>query len=274
VLAPHLVLREISSSSNHLIKQIRLLHERSGREKSKLFLIEGVKLLNEALAQRVDIVDIAASESFIGGGMRDLDQRQIKIVHAVNDKLFDSLSTTTTPTQVVAIARMNQASIDDCLRGEMPLTIVLDALQDPGNLGTVMRCARAFGASGLILAKGTVDPYNPKVIRAAMGASFALPIAHDASIPEVLNWARQKSMQTVALHPHADISINDFDFAKPTALFFGNEGHGLSPQILGNVDHKIVIPMVAETESLNVAISAAITLFACARVRNLRSNRQ
>ncbi len=236
MLAPHLVLREISSPSNHLLKQIRLLHERHGRDKSKLFLIEGAKLLNEALDKRIDIVDIAASDSFIKSGMPDVEQEQIKIVHAITDKLFDGLGTTTTSSGLIAIARMKEVTVDDCLKSDNPLLLVGDTIQDPGNLGTMIRTSLAFGANGMFLSKGSVDPYNPKVVRGAAGASFALPIVRDLEIDEILSLLKSKSIQTVALDPRAQKSLSEVDFSRPTALIFGNEGHGFSPQVLDKVE--------------------------------------
>jgi RNA methyltransferase, TrmH family len=267
LLAPHLVVKEITSPNNHLLKQIRLLHDRHGREKAKLFLIEGAKVLNEAIEKKIEIVDIAVSETFVKNGLANLEQSKIKILYALPDKLFAGLGTTTTPTGIIAIARMREDSIDDCLKGANPLLMVCDAIQDPGNLGTIIRSGLAFGANGMILTKGSVDPYNPKVVRGAMGASFGLPIVIDLAVEDVIDALHKKNIRTIALDARAKKTISDIDLRQPTAFFFGNEGHGFSQQTMESVSETASIPMRTMTESLNVAISAAIVMFECARVR-------
>ncbi len=267
MLAPHLVVKEITSPHNHLLKQIRLLHDRQGREKAGLFLIEGAKVLNEAVDKKIEVVDIAVSETFVKNGLPHLEQSKLKYLYALPDTLFNGLGTTTTPTGIIAIARVREDSIDDCLRGKQPIVIVCDAIQDPGNLGTIIRSAMAFGASGIILSKGSVDLYNPKVVRGAMGASFALPIAVDLPVEEVIAILHDKNVQTVALDPRAEKTIDALELNYPAALFFGNEGHGFAPSTLSSLKEKVSIPMHKMTESLNVAISASIVMFECSRVR-------
>ena len=268
LLAPHLVVKEITSPHNHLLKQIRLLQDRHGREKSKLFLIEGAKVLNEAIDKKVEVVDIAVSETYVKNGLANLEQSGLKILYALPDKLFEGLGTTTTPTGIIAIARMKDETIADCLKGGEPLLMVLDAIQDPGNLGTIIRSGLAFGASGIILTKGSVDPYNPKVVRGAMGASFALPIVFDLAVADVIETLHEQNIKTIALDPRAEKTITDIDLSQPAAFFFGNEGHGFARTTIEALQEKVSIPMRHMTESLNVAISASIVMFECARARN------
>jgi TrmH family RNA methyltransferase len=271
LLAPHLVVKEVSSPTNHLLKQIKLLHERKEREKTQLFLLDGPKVLNEAIIKRVEIVDIAVSESFLANGLPNLDQSLVKYLYVMPDKLFNGVGTTVTSSGIMGIARMRRKefSIADCVVGENPVVMVCDAIQDPGNLGTMMRSALAFAASGIILSKGNVDQYNPKVVRGAMGASFALPIVNDLTMPEIIEQLHELNVATILLDANASQSITQVDLKRPVAVFFGNEGHGFSEETMNSIQHQIAIPMKQMSESLNVATSASIVLYECARVRGL-----
>ncbi len=268
MLSRHLQLKEITSPANHLLKQAKALHDRPGREKSKLFLIEGPKLVVEAIDRRVDIVDIIVSEAFVKQGLPNFDQSKVKYLHVMPDKLFAELSTTTTPTGMAAIARMKESTLEDCLAKPNPVLMICDAIQDPGNLGTMMRSALAFGAAGMILTKGCVDCFNPKVVRGGMGASFALPIVRDAEITTIFEELHQRGFHTVMLEPTAAKSILTLDMMQPLAFVFGNEGHGFSKETSERVKERVQIPMQNGTESLNVSISAAILMFEWSRQRN------
>ncbi|HEY9758135.1 MAG TPA: RNA methyltransferase [Oculatellaceae cyanobacterium] len=268
MISRHLQLKEITSPANHLLKQGKALHDRPGREKSKLFLIEGAKLVAEAIERRVEVVDIVVSETFVKQGLPNLDQSKVRCLNVMPDKLFAELSTTTTPTGIAAIARIKESTLDDCLKKPNPVLIICDSIQDPGNLGTMMRSALAFGASGMILTKGCVDCFNPKVVRGGMGASFALPIVRDADMTEICVELHERGFKTVLLEPTAKKTIFDLDMNQSLAFVFGNEGHGFSRNTLDTVQERLQIPMQNDTESLNVSISAAILLFEWSRRRN------
>ena len=270
-LAPHLVVKEVSSPANHLLKQMKLLHERKEREKAQLFLLDGPKVLNEAITKRVEIVDIAVSESFLANGLPNLDQSLVKYLYVMPDKIFGTAGTTVTSSGIMGIGRMRRKEfgIADCLMGDNPIVMVCDAIQDPGNLGTVLRSALAFGATGIVLSKGSVDQYNPKVVRGAMGASFALPIVNDLPMPEIIEQLHQRNVATILLDANASEMISQIDLKRPVAVLFGNEGHGFSEDTSKSVQHHVAIPMKQMSESLNVATSASIVLYECARARSL-----
>jgi TrmH family RNA methyltransferase len=272
MISRHLQLKEITSPANHLLKQGKALHDRPGREKSKLFLIEGPKLVMEAIDRKLEVVDIVVSETFVKQGLPNFDQQKVKYLHVMPDKLFAELSTTTTPTGMAAIARMREFTLEDCLKKENPLLMVCDSIQDPGNLGTMMRSALAFGASGMLLSKGCVDPFNPKVVRGGMGASFGLPIVRDVELVEVFEELHTRGFVTVLVDPRAEKSIIELNMMQPIAFIFGNEGHGFKESTVDSVKEKVLIPMQNDTESLNVSISAAITMFEWARQRNSARN--
>lgn len=230
-------------------------------------MIDGAKLLNEALDKGVVISDLLVSDQFLKAGLKDLHQEKIGNLWCVPERLFKQVATTTSPSGVLAIAAMQSHSLSHCLKREKTLIVVLDSVQDPGNLGTIIRTSYAFGASGVVLLPGCVDHYNPKVVRSAMGASFALPIVTDRGQEEVIAFLRKNEVQSIALDPRAGEHFDQLNVKGPLAFFFGNEGHGFAGDTLALVDHTVRIAMINEAESLNVAISAAIVLFHCAKVR-------
>lgn len=254
----------ITSAQNASLKRIRALHDRSAREKESLFLIEGPKLLNEALAKHVSVVDVVASKSFWLEGMPHLDQAQIETVSIVEDKLFKELMTTQTSCGVIAVARFRDTSLDECLQGARTLLVIGEGLQDPGNVGTLIRAALAFGASGLALIKGSVDPYNPKVVRSAMGALFALPVVLVDDLAELFRRLKEESIRIVALETHAEHSLHATKLTGPIAILLGNEGNGLSTEARSFADELARIPISPASESLNVAVCGSIVLYQCA----------
>ncbi len=245
------------------------MHDRPGREKAKLFLLEGAKLINEAIDRKIDVVDIVVSETFVKQGLPNFDQQKVKYLMVMPDKLFAELSTTSTPTGIVAIARMKESTLEECLQVPNPLLMICDSIQDPGNLGTMIRSASAFGAAGIILTRGCVDSFNPKVVRAAMGASFALPIVRDAEIETTLKVIVDRGLRTVLLDAKAEKTIFELDMQQPLALIFGNEGHGFSQGTTNLVQDQVRVPMQNQTESLNVSVSASILMFEWSRQRQL-----
>jgi TrmH family RNA methyltransferase len=268
MLSSHIQIKEITSPANHLLKQAKALHERSGRDKSRLFLLEGAKLINEAIERKIEVLDIAVSESFLKQGLPNVNQSKIKFLNMLPDKLFSEFGTTTTPTGIAAIARMPECALDSCLDQADALIVICDSIQDPGNLGTILRTSLAFGADAVVLSKGCVDLYSSKVLRGAMGASFALPVMRDAELRDVIPQIRKHKIVTIALDAGGTKSLFDFDLRPATALILGNEGHGLRGEIAELADLKIMIPMRNQVESLNVGVSATVVLAECARQRN------
>lgn len=253
----------IASSQNPLVKKIRALHQRSAREKERQFLIEGTKLVNEAIINNINIRHVVASTTYWKDGMSNLKTNQIDELSVVDDKLFDDLYTTQSTCGVLAVAVMSHSSLQDCWRENM-LLVIADSIQDPGNVGTMLRTALAFGADCFVLTKGCVDHYNPKVVRSAMGASFNLPIISEISMEACVDELKSREARLIALDMEADSTIRETDLSGTVALVFGNEGNGLSRLVLEQSDRVARIPMVADqSESLNVSISCAIALYEC-----------
>jgi TrmH family RNA methyltransferase len=252
--------KEIASSSNPLLKTVRSLHDRSGRKKSGLFLLEGAKLLEEALNNELYVQDIIVSSTFLKNGMPGMPQLDREELVVVEDSLFSHLATTETPQGVLATASMRTHELSDVLTQEKPLIVVSDAVQDPGNLGAIMRSALAFGATAMVLTKGTTDPYSPKAVRSAMGALFALPVVTDILLDDLIEDLRAHHVTIFALDQNADETIWNVQFPERLALLLGNEGNGMSDDDIAKADRVLAIPISPRSESLNVAITAGIVL--------------
>lgn len=252
--------REIASSANPLLKTVRSLHERSGRKKSGLFLLEGAKLLEEALKNDIDVQDIIVSSSYLKNGMPGMPETGREEMVVVEDSLFAHLATTETPQGVLATAFMKAHELADVLSQEKPLIVVSDTVQDPGNLGAIIRSALAFGATAIVLTKGTTDPFSPKAVRSAMGASFALPVVTDILFDDLIESLRAHHVTVFALDQNAEESLWNVQFPDRLALVLGNEGNGITGENLAKVDRILAIPISNRSESLNVAIAAGVAL--------------
>lgn len=252
--------KEIASTANPLIKTVRSLHDRSGRKKSGLFLLEGTKLLHEALSNDVDLQDIIVSRTFWKNGMPGMPETDRDELILVEDNIFSQLATTETPQGVLAVASIKTGSLKEVLSIEKPLIVVSDAVQDPGNLGTIMRASLAFGATGMILTKGTTDPFSPKVVRSAMGALFSIPVVVDVLFDELIEQLRAHDVTLFALDQNAKENLWESQFPDKIALILGNEGNGISDDNMEKADKMLAIPISRKSESLNVAIAAGVAL--------------
>ena len=253
--------------SNSLQTLIRDLHRRRGRERRGLALAEGVRLVEEALATAIPIRGAAASPALEattrGKALKAaLLERAIRIEEVSDDELV-SLADTEHPQGVVAVIEPRQWSLPDLRLSTGLVALALDGVQDPGNVGTLIRTALALGASGLVALKGTADLTNPKVIRGAMGASFRLPAA-PASPEELVAWARLQRGQIWVAEAGGDPAdqLPSRTVARPpVVLVVGNEGAGIGPVLESAADRRIAIRQAAGVESLNVAVAAGILLY-------------
>jgi RNA methyltransferase, TrmH family len=270
-----LKINPISSSSNALLKTIRALHDRQGRDKTGLFLLEGRKLVAEALGKGLPIQDIVVSRSHYEQDAVWLAEHELDSISLVEDRLFKELTTTVTPEGIMAVAQVPKHALSDLLDGKnsgaAPLIVVAHCLQDPGNLGTLVRTSLAACASGLILTKGTVDAFNPKVVRSAMGALFALPIVTDVALDSTVQALKEHGIKVLVCDACAAKRYYEIDLSGPLAIVLGNEGQGLTDEDMGLADQLISIPMNPLSESLNVAVSGAIVLFSAVQQRLGRS---
>ena len=260
-------INSITSESNSILKTVRTLHRRQTREKEKLFLLEGSHCLIEALKKNLNLKSILVSETYLREGLEALQQLDIAAVNVVNDKLFNELATTSSSCGVLAIAEIPKQNRAEIKHWSPRIFAIADAVQDPGNLGTIIRTAYAAQLGGLLILKGSVDLYSPKVVRAAAGALFALPIFSDLEAKETIEMLKDENIRLIICEANARKRYFDVNLTEPVALALGNEGQGISPLLKASADESVSIPMNPESESLNVAISGGIILFESLRQR-------
>ena len=255
----------IESSQNNIIKNIAALSQRKEREKQGLFLAEGLRFVNE-IPPHWEIYMYVLSESFAEKNNNVNLRKDVKTV-IVNDKLFNSISDTQTPQGIIAICYQKTYNISELLKGENPFLLLTEQVQDPGNLGTIIRTADAAGVNGIILSKGTVDLYNPKVLRATMGSIFHVPIIQNADIFDTLSILKENKILTLSAHLKGDKTPYSLNLKQPTAIIIGNEGNGISDEVSQKTSYLVKLPMLGKAESLNASIAAGILLYEVVRQR-------
>lgn len=265
--SPH---KPITSKENTAVKYLRSLADSKNRKKERVFLIESAKIVEEALRDDLDVIMVIAAPDLVrhhGKGVLKLaESKSIKILW-ISDHLMDTISESKTPQPVMAVIRMRQFSEDSLLNSNAGLIILAHKLQDPGNLGTIIRTAEAVGASGVAITSNTVDPFNAKALRASMGSILRLPIVHIGDDAAFMQASRRKGFQTVAAVVANGQSLFDVDLKKPTVVILGQEGAGLPEDIIADIDHRVRIPMSAAIDSLNVSVAAAVILYEAMRQR-------
>lgn len=259
----------ITSNSNDHIKAARLVRE--GKDKSLLF-VEGERLVTDCLASGLPIPTAfhLPDPSPQITTLLTLLQNHGTHLLTTTPEILACLSDTVTPQGIIILAERPQSDPTTFWANlpASPLLVALDRIQDPGNLGTLLRTAEAAGAHGLITLSGTADPFSPKVLRASMGSAFRLPILAHITATDLLNSARLHHLQTFAATGIASKSFRDLDWTLPTLLLLGNEGRGIDPNLLAACHHSVTIPIHSPVESLNVAAAAAVLLFEAAHQRS------
>ena len=260
----------ITSRENHWLKLFRAVLQSSRPEGQRIGL-EGFRLVSEALRSRLELEAILASasaEAHLASLLAELDHPTI--VLRTTDKLFASVAATETPQGIAALLRAPRFAFEDLLRGGDPLVVVLAGVQDPGNVGTILRSAEALGATGAIALRGTAHPHSPKALRASAGSVLRLPVISELAAPVALAQLRVSGLKIVAASSAKNPAARDpgsFNFRQPVALFIGNEGAGLPPEIERSADALIRIQLAEPVESLNAAVAASLILYEAARQR-------
>ena len=260
----------ISSKDNSAIKYLRSLADPKHRKKEQAFLIEGIKMVEEALRDDAGVTTIVATPALVqhhGKGVLKLAESRGADILWISERLLDAVSESKTPQPVLAVVRMKQHSEEEILGHGAKLIIVAHRLQDPGNLGTIIRTAEAAGASGVALTENTVDPYNAKAVRASMGSILRLPLVPVGDLPAFLKTCKAKGFQTAATTLTGQKTHFDVDLTKPTVVILGQEGAGLPDDIMAGIDLRVRIPMAETIDSLNVATAAAVILYEALRQR-------
>lgn len=260
----------MSSASNRVVKLVRSLESREGRDKHQSFLVEGSRAVEEVLAASqatAVLVDHALThKENIGAICQQAALASIEVVQ-VETRLFASLCDTQTPQGVMAVVRDVTLSLQDILAKCPSLIVVSDGVQDPGNMGTLIRLADAVGAEAFVATTGTVDIYNPKVVRSTMGSLFHLPVAKDIPGTTLIAALLAQRYDIIAADAHGSIEHFDYRYELPLALVLGNEGAGLS-SVWRERANFVRIPMPGKAESLNVGVAAGVMLYEV--IRQLR----
>ena len=274
----------ISSKDNKKIRYIRSLLEKGNiRKKSKAFVAEGIKLVDEAL-EYGKVLEVVCSESLYGeiisgdlSGNRLLAENDKNITNyvkkgssllVVSDMVFKSMSETKTPQGILAVAEIPDYRLLDRGFLEQAYTetgkiklLVLEDTADPGNLGTIMRTAEAAGVTGVIMGKGTVDIFNPKVVRSTMGSIFRLPFVYVEDVKATIKELKKMGISFYAAHLKGKKSYKDIKYSDKSAILVGNEARGLSNEVAEFADNYVIIPMSGKVESLNAAVAAALMMY-------------
>lgn len=264
----------ITSMSNGQMKLVQqLIKKAKARKESGLFVVEGMKMFREAPQERIE--KVYASSSFL----KEAENQSVILekgctekngkLEEVDDKVFKNLSDTVTPQGILCLIKRVETPIKEILKTKdekAPFLMILEDLQDPGNMGTILRTAEGAGVTGIILSKNCVDLYNPKVIRSTMGSIYRMPVMQ-ADLPEILPVLKENKIQTYAAHLKGKNWYHEEDYTEGTAFFIGNEGNGLSDELSDSADCLIKIPMEGKVESLNAAMAAGILMYETARQR-------
>jgi TrmH family RNA methyltransferase len=261
---------KITSRSHSKIKEVLDIKRRKSTTKHTSFIIEGPHLIEMAVGADIPLSDIFFTEVFSRNKegeriLRQLSQRTSK-VYEVADQVFHKLTETETPQGIIAVATHSPHSLKELRLRDNPFLVVSDGIQDPGNLGTIIRTADAAGADAVIILPGTCDVYMQKTIRATAGSLFNLPIAH-TTVDEFLNWLSAHKIYLAVTAAEAETPFFEVGLDKPFALVFGNEAHGVHEGLKSVADIVLSIPIYGKAESLNVAAAAAVCLYEAVRQR-------
>ena len=268
-------LRRIEGRHNPLVKQLRQAFSRAELTEGGDCAIEGLRILEEAIRSGLRLSAVFFRESAQDRAERLLPQIGAHVeTLLLPDRLFDSLVPSESPQGVAALVRLREFALDDLMeRLQVGPIVVLAGLQDPGNLGTILRSSEAFGSAGVVLGEGTVSPFNSKVIRASAGSVFRLPRVHAhgksaaGKLEEVAEKLRTQGVRLIATSSHKGTALDQADLKGSTALFFGNEGAGLPRELMARMDEFISIPHTPLVESLNAGVAASIVLYEAAKQR-------
>lgn len=255
----------IASTGNSTIKNLIQLQKRNKTRKEQgCFIVEGIKLFSEIPRDR--LLKTYVSEEFL----RQANNTQL--IHdidydIISDKVFKTISDTKTPQGILAVVKQFDYTLEEIIKtGKLSHLIILEDIRDPGNLGTIIRAGEGAGVTGFILSKGTVDIYNPKVIRSTMGSIYRMPFVYVENLEETIHLVK-KTCRIYGAHLTGKTSYDKGDYTKATALLIGNEANGLSEQSSRLADELITIPMEGQVESLNAAIATSILMYEVFRQR-------
>lgn len=262
-------LRAIEGRHNALVKELRSAFSHGELTGDGFCAIKGVRIVEEAIRSGLKFRAVFFSKAGENKADRLLPQLAAYVeTLLLPDKLFASAVPSDTPQGVAALVKCKQFALDDILaKVQTGPLLAIAGVQDPGNLGTMLRSAEAFGACGVVLGDGTANPFNSKVVRASAGSVFRLPMVR-ANLAAILATLREKGLRLFATSSHKGIHVHDVKFEGPAAIFIGSEGSGLPRELISEMDELIAIPHSPNVESLNAGVAASIVLYEVARPRD------
>lgn len=263
----------ITSVTNKKVKHAAQLNRRAGlRRKEDVFTVEGIKLFMEAPEKCIQ--EIYASESLIRSAVKNPAMAKLKEkldrcgYETVLDEVFAKMSDTQTPQGILCIVRQFHYTLADMGKAkEEPLYLVLEGLQDPGNLGTIMRAGEGAGVTGIIMGRDTVDIYNPKTIRSTMGSIYRVPFLYTEDLMQTVRELKRNGTAVYAAHLAGKKNYEQCSYKGAAAFLIGNEGNGLTEALADTADTYVRIPMKGQAESLNAAVAASLLVYEAARQR-------
>ncbi len=251
----------ITSKDNEIIKNIKKLKEKKYRDEKKEYIIEGIKLIEEAITENAKIKMIIVCEECLKN--EAIEQKLLYQIAKynciyVNEKVFTSITDVKNPQGMLAVIEMENG--EEVINYNDDVIFVLDGIQDPGNLGTILRTIDSAGISQVIVSKDTVDAYNPKVVRSTMGAIFRVKVIESQDIIRTMKNIKKHKYEILVTSLEATDNIYDIDYTKKM-IVIGNEANGVSKAVMDIADEKIKIPMLGKTESLNAAVATSIIAY-------------
>lgn len=259
----------ITSTSNARVKRlVNLKKKKKARDEERVFLVEGIRMFREVPTDQLE--EVYVSESFYkkekdtveavlqGTGIRPEE---------LSDTVYAYASDTKTPQGVLCVVRQMEYPLEKVITGQCPMIMVLEHLQDPGNLGTILRTAEGAGVTGIVMDRECVDIYNPKTIRSTMGSIYRMPFCYVEDLKAAIGHLKEAGIGVYAAHLDGRHDYDEEDYGRPCAFLIGNEGNGLSQETAELADIYIKIPMEGQVESLNAAIAASVLMFEAGRQR-------
>lgn len=259
----------ITSKDNEFIKHLKKLKEKKYREEYSEFIVEGIKMIQEAIDEGAEIKHIIICDdcktqgSFSSEFLYEIAKYNCVYV---TEKIFSGITDVMNPQGILAV--IDKKNKSDDIDYNANLFLILDDIQDPGNMGTILRTADSINLKQIIVSKGTADCYNPKVVRSTMGAIFRVNVIECEDLKKIIKEMKKRKIKVYATDLATNKSIYDADYKK-SAIVIGNEANGVSKEILELADEKIKIPMTGKTESLNAAVATGIILYEAVRKNNI-----
>lgn len=259
----------ITSTSNARVKRlVNLKKKKKARDEERVFLVEGIRMFREVPTDQLE--EVYVSESFykkekdtVGAVLQGTGIRPEEL----SDTVYAYASDTKTPQGVLCVVRQMEYPLEKVITGQCPMIMVLEHLQDPGNLGTILRTAEGAGVTGIVMDRECVDIYNPKTIRSTMGSIYRMPFCYVEDLKAAIGSLKEAGIGVYAAHLDGRHDYDEEDYGRPCAFLIGNEGNGLSQETAELADIYIKIPMEGQVESLNAAIAASVLMFEAGRQR-------